>query len=104
MENKIYKLQYLPIFREDVIQAAAYIKYNLNNDAAAQKLIKDVENAIMKRRQQPDIFESYATSKQRDYDYYRIYVVNYVIYYVLIDDVMEIRRFLYQRRDARRYL
>lgn len=38
------------------------------------------------------------------YPYYRIYVRNYVVYYAVIDDVMEVRRFLYTARDTDRYL
>lgn len=40
----------------------------------------------------------------RKYFYYRIYVKNYVVYYVVIDNegdgkVMEVRRLLYNRQD-----
>ena len=33
--------------------------------------------------------------------YYRIYVRNYVIFYVVKGDVMEVRRILYSRRDLK---
>lgn len=29
---------------------------------------------------------------------------NYVIYYVVVDDIMEVRRFLYGARDVEKYL
>lgn len=46
----------------------------------------------------------YHSSRERRYAYYRIYVDNYVIYYVVIDDdpeglVMEVRRFLYKGQN-----
>ncbi len=42
--------------------------------------------------------------KQRRYPYYRIYVKNFVVWYVVIDDegddrIMEVRRFLYNKQD-----
>lgn len=42
--------------------------------------------------------------KERRYNYYRIYVNNYVVYYVVIDDegpdkIMEVRRFLYNKQN-----
>jgi len=29
---------------------------------------------------------------------YRIYVKNYIVFYVVIDDIMEVRRLLYNRK------
>ena len=51
----------------------------------------------------------YISLKERKYPYYRIYVKNFVIYYVVIDDegddkIMEVRRFLYKRQDKEKYL
>ena len=42
---------------------------------------------------------------ERQYKCYRIYVKNFVIYYVVIDDIgskkiMEVRRFLYNKQDC----
>ena len=47
-------------------------------------------------------FEIYHSIRERKYPYYRIYVKNYVIWYVVIDDegedkIMEVRRFLYNK-------
>ncbi len=49
-------------------------------------------------------FEPYHSRKEREYPYYRIYVKNYVIYYVVIPDgknkkIMEIRRILHGLQD-----
>jgi hypothetical protein len=42
--------------------------------------------------------------RERKYPYYRIYVKNYIVFYVVIDDeingkIMEVRRLLYKRQD-----
>ena len=65
-----------------------------------------VESAIMARLPVTESFEPYHSIRERNYPYYRIYVDNYVIYYVVISDnpddlIMEVRRFLYngQNRD-----
>lgn len=39
------------------------------------------------------------STKQREYPYYRIYVHNCTVFYVVIDGVMEVRRFLYSAQD-----
>lgn len=104
MENKSYQLRYLPIFEQDLIGTANYITNVLKNEDAALCLIDDVETAILQRLNNPVAFEPYCSAKRRDYPYYRIYVRNYVVYYVVIDDVMEVRRLMYGGRDTDRYL
>lgn len=104
MSNKKYRLQYLPLFEQDLIQTASYITNVLKNPDAAEKLVDDVETAILERLNNPLAFEPYPSVKKRKYPYYRIYVRNYVVYYVVIGDVMEVRRFMYGARDTERYL
>ena len=104
MVNKKYRLRYLPLFEQDLVQTVSYITSVLKNLDAAEKLVDDVETSIMERLNNPLAFEPYPSVKKRKYPYYRIYVRNYVIYYVVIGDVMEVRRFLYGARDTDRYL
>lgn len=100
MINKSYQLRYLPIFEQDLINIANYITTVLKNEDAALCLIDDVETAILKRLNNPTAFEPYHSIKKRDYPYYRIYVKNYIIYYVVIDNIMEVRRLIYSARDT----
>lgn len=104
MESKSYQLRYLPIFEQDLINTANYITNVLKNGDAALRLIDDVEAAILGRLNNPVAFEPYCSAKKRDYTYYRIYVRNYVIYYVVIDNVMEVRRLMYGARDTDSHL
>lgn len=103
MKNEKYKLRYLPLFEQDLIQTVSCITNVLKNTDTAEKLVNDIEDAIQERLEYPLAFEPFP-SKKRDYPYYRIYIRNYVIYYVVIGDVMEVRRFLYGARDTNRYL
>ena len=103
MKNEKYKLRYLPLFEQDLIQTVSCITNVLKNTDAAEKLVNDVEDAIQERLEYPLAFEPFP-SKKRDYPYYRIYIRNYVIYYVVIGGVMEVIRFLYGARDTNRYL
>ena len=104
MENNSYQLRYLPLFEQDLIGVVNYITNVLKNEDAALRLINDVEAAILKRLDNPLSYEPYPSTQKRDYPYYRIYVRNYVVYYVVIGNVMEVRRFLYGPRDTERYL
>lgn len=102
-ENK-YTLRYLPLFYEDLEQKISYIADKLCNLQAANELLDEVELAILKRLPDAEAFEPYESLRERKYPYYRIYVKNYVIYYVVIDDegsdkIMEVRRFLYNKQN-----
>ncbi len=100
MENKSYQLRYLPIFETDLLSTVNYITNILKNDDAALRLVDDIESAILKRLENPLAFEPYRSAKRREYPYYRIYVRNYVV----IGNVMEVRRLIYSARDTDRHL
>ena len=104
-----YELRYLPLFYEDLEQKVVYIAEILHNEKAANDLLDEVEEAILKRQPVAESFEPYRSLRERRYPYYRIYVKNFVIYYVVIDDegedkIMEVRRILYNKQDDSRLL
>ncbi|GHU50272.1 hypothetical protein FACS1894127_5220 [Clostridia bacterium] len=94
-----FKLRYLPLFEQDLAETRDYIVYVLENEAAAFRLIEDTEKAILRRLDNPLAFEPYHSAKYREQPYYSIRVKNFTVFYVVIGDVMEIRRFLYSRRN-----
>lgn len=100
MENESYQLRYLPIFETDLLSTVNYITNVLKNEDAAHRLVDDIESAILKRLENPLAFEPYRSAKRREYPYYRIYVRNYVV----IGNVMEVRRLIYSARDTDRHL
>ena len=104
MLSKKYRLSYLPLFYEDFYEKITYITEVLKNPEAANDLVDKVETAIIERLPVAESFEPYYSVRERKYLYYRIYIDNYVIYYVVIDDdpddlIMEVRRFLYNGQD-----
>jgi len=104
-----YSVSYLPIFYHDLEEHVTYIKDVLLNDKAANELVDEVEKAIIKRIPVAESFEPYRSVKKRKYPYYRIYVRNYTIYYVVIPSgdntrTVEIRRILHNRQDRRKFL
>jgi len=99
MENKRYILRMLPMFEDDLNETIDYISEKLQNPNTALKLVNDIETAILNRLDNPLSFEAYRSSKKRTHKYYRIYIRNFTVYYVVIDNVMEVRRLLYSARD-----
>jgi len=87
------------LFEEDLLKATDYITNTLQNPSAAHRLVDDIELAIVKRLEMPLSFAPYQSSKIRNHPYYRINVRNFSIFYVVIDDTMEVRRLLYSKRN-----
>ncbi|MBQ3330672.1 MAG: type II toxin-antitoxin system RelE/ParE family toxin [Ruminococcus sp.] len=99
MDDIKFQLRYLPLFYEDMAEVVDYISNDLQNPTAALKLIDLTEQAIIKRLDNPLSFQPTQSKRERKHPYYRININNYAVFYVVIDDVMEVRRFLYSRRD-----
>lgn len=97
--NKPYKLRYLPLFWEDLSKAASYIAFDLNNPAAANRFVDNVEVGVLEHLKNPTMSPTYPSTRKRLHPYHRFYVGNYMVFYVVIDDVMEVRRLLYKSRD-----
>ena len=97
--DKKYTLSYLPQFEHDLAAARDYIIFTLQNPEAAFRLVEDAEKAIIKRLDNPLSFQPYPSVRKRRHAYYRINVRNFSIFYVVIGNVMEIRRFVYSKRN-----
>lgn len=87
-----------------MIEIAVYTQNILKNPIAAENILSKIENAILKRLENPEAYAVWQSSKKRELDYRRINVGNYTIWYVVIGDVMEVRRILYSRMDERKFL
>jgi plasmid stabilization system protein ParE len=94
-----YLSTYLPSFENDVDAVRHYIAYNLGNPIAADRLVEDIERAIKKRLLNPTGYRKYVSAKERKQHYYTIPVKNYLIFYVVTGNTMEIRRFIYNKRN-----
>lgn len=106
MAKRNYNLRYLSLFEDDLSEIVEYITFKLKNPQAASDLVNEVEKSIIDRLECLESFESYQSYQDRKYPYYRIYVKNFEIYYVVIDNdemkIMEVRRILYNKRDKRK--
>ena len=97
--NKKYTLRYLPLFKRDLSAARDYIAFTLHNPSAALRLVEDTEKAILRRLDNPLGFPPYYSARDRKQPYYRIDIRNFTVFYVVIGNVMEVRRFIYSKRD-----
>ncbi len=100
---KKYKLIISRFFKSDLEEAAEYIKIKYKNPQAAKRLISKANKAIHNRLFMPLAAEPYNPEGTDDV-YYRIYVDNYIVFYSVNGDTMEVRRFIHGSRDLGRLL
>ena len=63
MVQKQYKLSYLPIFYDDLLDAVNYIMLKLKNEQAAEELLNLTEMAIKERLGSPESFEKFQSER-----------------------------------------
>ena len=64
---------------------------------AAYNLLKKVEKEIKNRLKNPLGYEKFISNAGNAY--YRIYVNNYIVFYTVSEDIMEVRRIIYSKRN-----
>jgi plasmid stabilization system protein ParE len=99
MSESEFTLRYLPLFERDLADTIDYITYHLSSPQAAQRLLDDTETAILKRLDNPLGLPPYESTRNRRHPYYVIRIRNFIVFYVVIGNCMEVRRFIYGRRD-----
>ena len=103
MNNK-YVIKYSSTYIKQFNGILKYLVNNLQNKIAAENFYNAVVEAIENRSKNPTGYEKYETNRKRKNIYYRIYVKNYTIFYVVKNDIMEIRRILYSKRDLEKMI
>lgn len=103
MNNK-YTIKYTSTFVRQFNSILKYFITTLNNKIAAENFYQEVIYEIERRCNSPESFEKYKSSRKRKHTYYRIYVKNYTIFYIVKDNTMEIRRILYSKRNFEKFI
>ena len=62
-------------------------------------LTKNVHSAIEQRSKSPESYEIYKGKANMKYDWYRIYIGNYTIFYTVRNSIMEITHIFYSARN-----
>ena len=62
-------------------------------------MLQNVHNAIEQRSESPDSYEIYKSKVNMRYDWYRIYIGNFTIFYTVRNKTMEITHIIYSARN-----
>lgn len=95
----MYKIVYLPLAEDDLTEALDYIANTLDAPKAARALLTEFDNTVRRIAEYPYAFELYRTDRPMHDEIRKVPVKNYVLYYAVFQDRVELRRFLHGRRD-----
>ena len=101
MRSKNNRLKATPAFWADFDDVIDYITETLENPIAAEFLLDSLvkKARALEASPFPAATKPYFAPPEVDLPYYALPVGNYLAFYVVLDDVIEFRRFLYARSD-----
>ena len=67
MQEKVYKIKYLPRFEKDLEQITDYITFELYSTDSAINLVNKIEKAILQRQYCPLSFEPFQSTLKSSY-------------------------------------
>src|SRR5690554_4467562 len=95
--SKKYRIQYLPVAQQDLIDILKYI--SKDNPSAALKLIEKIDEMISKLEDFPLMGVTPKNLRLKALNYKMLIADNYLVFYVLKVDVVETRRIIHSKRN-----
>lgn len=94
-----YNIEYSKESKEDLIGIKQYIKYNLQEPETAQKLISKIRKEISSLKHNPKIYSIIDDDLIKKLEIRKLIVDNYIVFYRIKNDNVEIVRIMYGRRN-----
>lgn len=96
---KQYNIEYSKEAKQDLIDIKRYIKYNLQEPVIAQRLISKIKNEIDKLKNDPEIFSIIDDDFIKKLEIRKLIVDNYIAFYRINNNNIQIVRVMYGRRN-----
>ena len=96
---KKYNIEYSKESKQDLIGIKQYIKYNLQESEIAEKLISKIRKEINDLKDNPEIYTIIDDDIIRKLEIRKLIVDNYIIFYRIKDNNIQIVRIMYGRRN-----
>ncbi len=94
-----YTIEYSKEARQDLIEIKRYIKYNLQEPATAQKLVYKMRAEIDKLKTDPQIYAIIDDDFIKKFEIRKLIVDNYIVFYRIQNNNIQIVRIMYGRRN-----
>ena len=96
---KEYNIEYSKEAKQDLIGIKRYIKYNLQEPNTTQKLISKIKMEIDKLKNDPTIYAIIEDELIRKLEIRKLIVNNYIVFYRIKNENVQIVRIMYGRRN-----
>lgn len=94
---KKYHIEYLPIAQEDLTSIIEYIQ--IDDPLAAQSFLDEVDRTISKLDDFPHMGAIPKDMCLMNLNYRILIIGNYLVFYVVLGEIIEIRRILHGKRQ-----
>ncbi|HOR85469.1 MAG TPA: type II toxin-antitoxin system RelE/ParE family toxin [Bacillota bacterium] len=85
-----YKIEYLPSSAKDLTEIVDYIK--IDNPQSAMNFVEKVDESISSLERFPFLGVVPKDIRLQNLGYRMLIIENYLVFYVVLDDIVEIRR------------
>ncbi len=96
---KKYNIEYSMESKQDLIDIKRYIKYNLQEPNTAQKLITKIKKEIDSLKDNPEMYSIIDDDIIKRFKIRKLVVDNYIVFYRINDENIQIVRVMYGRRN-----
>ena len=102
----MYKIEYLPVARQDMIEIVQYISQELQNPTAADQLATELVEAGDGIPRFPYANPAYTPIRSLKHEYRKVLVQNYFMFYWVdeAEQLVTVARVVYAKRDYERLL
>ncbi len=100
----MYRLTYLPLALKDLRETTDYISNTLRAPKAAMDLLDALDESILRIQQFPYSCKLYHPIKGIETEYRLLPVKNYAVFYVVKEQVVEIHRIIYVKRNLSEFI
>lgn len=102
----MYKLEYLPVARKDMLEIVRYISGELQNPDTAARLAVELVDAAESVLTFPYATPAYQPIRPLKHEYRKIFVQNYLMFYWVDEEkkLVTVARVVYAKRDYGRLL
>ncbi len=94
--KKKYRIKYLPVAQRDLIEIIEYIK--IDNPGSAIKFLNRLDKSVVKLEDFPFIGQVPKDRRLQGLNYRILLVDSYLVFYVVKDSIVEIRRIIHGKR------
>lgn len=96
---KKYNIEYSKESKEDLIGIKQYIKYNLQEPETANQLISKIRKSIKSLADKPEIYAIIDDDVIKKLEIRKLIVSNYIVFFRIKNENVEIVRIMYRRRN-----